>query len=180
MLLFTAYLNVGVFAESAGFADESAVYNVGTPYDKSYVEILFSTGEAETAGVPLAYKEFLISPTGHEVFKIDGRTGKTALSAELSEKVSENSRGVIINGILFQAAKTQIYAVDLEDMSVKNSRRFGEITTDISAIDGFVYFGVKTDGGYSFICADYNNDFNIVWEYKSEYPLHRQDFTGIT
>lgn len=171
LLLFTAYLGVGVFADSAGFADESAVYSAGTPYDKSYVEIRFSTGEAETAGVPLAYKEFLISPTGHEVFKIDGRTGETVLKAELSEKVSESSRGVIINDVLFQATRTQIYAVDLENMNVKLSKQFGEITTDISAIDKFIYFGVKNDGGYSFICADYSNDFDIVWEYKSEYPV---------
>lgn len=171
LLLFTAILNIGVSAESAGFMGESNVTNARTPYDKGYVEIRFSTSEAETAGVPLAYKEFLLSPTGNKIFKINEKTGETEMTAELDEKVSENSRGAIINDILFQATRTKIFAISLEDMSVKASQSFGEIVTDVSAIDGLVYFGVKTDEGYSFICAEYGNNFGTVWEYKSEYPV---------
>lgn len=171
MLLFTAILSVGVYAESAGFMGESSVLNARTPYDKGYVEIRFSTGEAETAGVPLAYKEFLLSPTGNKIFKINEKTGETKMTAELDEKVSENSRGVIMNDVLFQATRTKLFAVDLENMTVKLSKQFGEITTDVAAVDNLLYFGVKTDEGYSFICADYGNNFDAVWEYKSEYPV---------
>lgn len=177
LLLFTAYLNVGAFAESAtsiesaGFMGEINVTNARTPYDKGYVEIRFSTSEAETAGVPLSYKEFLLSPTGNKIFKINENTGETEMTAELDEKVSENSRGVIMNGVLFQATRTKIFAVSLEDMSIKASQNFGEIVTDVAAIDRLIYFGVKNDEGYSFICADYGNNFDIVWEYKSEYPV---------
>ena len=174
LLLFTAYLNVGVFAESAksaesaGFAGEDAVTAAGTPYNKNYVEIKFSTGEAETAGVPLSYKEFLLSPTGNKVFKISEKTGETEMTAELDEKVSESSRGVVINDVLLQPARTKLYAVNLENMSVKCSKQFGEIITDVAAIDRLVYFGVKNDDGYSFICADLNKELEIVWEYKTE------------
>lgn len=161
-------LSTSVFAQSAGFKGEEQVVNAGTPYDKGYVEIRFSTGEAETAGVPLAYKEFLISPTGNKIHKIDGKTGETVLSAELSEKVSESFCGAITNDVLFQPARTTVFAVELENMSVKCSRQFGEIITDIAAIDGLIYFGVKNNDEYSFICADAGKNLETVWELKSE------------
>lgn len=163
-----AALSVSSFAQSAGFKGEDLVVKAMTPYDKSYVEICFSTGEAQTAGVPLAYSEFLISPTGNKIHKLNGKTGEAVLSAELSEKVSESYGGAITNGVLFQPARTTVFAVDLESMSVKCSRQFGEITTDIAAIDDYVYFGVKSGDGYSFICANANNELKTVWEYKSE------------
>ncbi|MCH5208219.1 MAG: hypothetical protein J1F04_04995 [Oscillospiraceae bacterium] len=167
-VLFTVTLSTSAFAESAGFKDESTVINAGTPYDKSYVEIRFSTGESETAGVPLAYKEFLLSPAGNRIDKIDGNTGETLISAELSEKVSESLGGAITNGVLYQPARTTVFAVELENMSVKCSRQFGEIITDIAAIDGLIYFGVRNNDGYSFICADAEKNLEKVWEYKSE------------
>ncbi|MCH5204075.1 MAG: hypothetical protein J1F03_04955 [Oscillospiraceae bacterium] len=169
--LYAALLGTSVFAQSAGFKGEDRVSPARTPYDKSYVEIRFSTGEAQTAGVPLAYKEFLISPTGNKIHKIDEKTGKTVVSAELSEKVSEDFSGAIINDVLFQPARTMIFAVDLEDINVKFSKQVGEITTDISAADDLIYFGVKNDDGYSFICADASHDLETVWEYKCESPV---------
>ena len=171
MLSICAIAESATNIKNAGFMGESNVLNARTPYDKGYVEIRFSTGEAETAGVPLAYKEFLLSPTGNKIFKINEKTGETEMTAELDEKVSENSRGVIMNDILFQATRTKIAAVDIENMTVNLSKQFGEITTDIAAIDRLVYFGVKNDVGYSFICADYGNNFDILWDYKSEYPV---------
>lgn len=169
--VYAALLGTSVFAQSAGFKGEDLVSPARTPYDKSYVEIRFSTGEAQTAGVPLAYKEFLISPTGNKIHKIDEKTGKTVVSAELSEKVSEDFSGAIINDVLFQPARTMIFAVDLEDINVKFSKQVGEITTDISAADDLIYFGVKNDDGYSFICADASHDLETVWEYKCENPV---------
>ena len=167
-VLLTAALSISAFAESAGFKGENAVVNAGTPYDKSYVEIRFSTGEADAVGVPLAYGKFLLSPTGNRINRLDEKTGETLLSAELSEKVSENYRGAITNGVLYQPAKTSVFAVELKNMSVKCSRQFGEIITDIAAIDGLVYFGVKNNDEYSFICADTEKNLETVWEYKSE------------
>ena len=166
-----AVLSTSAFAESAGFAGESTVLPARTPYDKGYVEIKFSTEEAETAGVPLAYDDFLLSPTGNKIHKIEEKTGKTVASAELDEKVSENYRGAIINGVLIQPARTKIFAVELENMTVKSSKKFGEITTDVSVIDNLVYFGVKTDDKYSFVCADLNDSLKTVWEYQSENPV---------
>lgn len=167
-VVISAMLSLCAFAESAGFMGESNVISAGTPYDKGYVEIRFSTGEAETAGVPLAYKEYLLSPTGNKIFKINEKTGATEMTAELDEKVSESSRGAIINDVLFQATRTKIFAVSLEDMSVKTSQSFGEIVTDVAAIDGLLYFGVKNDDGISFVCTDSGKNFDVVWKYECE------------
>lgn len=166
--LTAAALCAGAFAESAGFAGEGSVHFAPTPYDKGYVEIRFSTGETETAGVPLAYKEFLLSPTGNKIHKIEEKNGETVSSAELDEKVSEDCRGAVINDVLIQPARTKLFAVELENMSVKCSKQFGEITTDVAVIDDLVYFGAKIGEEYSFICADLSKSLEILWEYKSE------------
>lgn len=156
-------------AFAAGFASESeTVLTVQTPYDKNYVSIDWSTSEAETVGVPLCFGEYVLVPTLNKVNKLSEEDGKITASATLDEKVSENVRGVILNGTLIQPARTSLYVIGLEDMSVIRSKTFGEIVTDVAAADGLAYFGYKDGEKYKMCCADISDGLNVVWEYETE------------
>lgn len=164
-------LTANVMAESAGFAVESErVYNVLAPYDKNYVQISWNTAERENCGVPIADGESVLLPAGHTITRFSERNGEELATAELTEKVSENCKGVIVGGTIVQPARTSLFTVDSETMSVKNSRKFGEIVTDVGVLDNRVYFGVKTDDAYKFICAELDS-LETVWEYDSAKPV---------
>lgn len=161
-----------VFAESAGFAAESeTVIAAQTPFDKMYVSIDWNTPQSETVGVPLSYKDFVLIPTLNKVNKLSEKDGEIAATVEFDEKVSKNSRGVVIEDTLIQPTRTSLYAVDLDKMSVIFSEIFGEIVTDIAVTDKLVYFGHKNGDKYKFRCADTSNDFETVWEYETDVPV---------
>lgn len=157
------------FAETAGFAAESEMtVSAHTPYDKKYVSIDWNTSAGETVGVPLAYKDLVLVPTRNKVNKLSEKDGKLVESVEFDEKVSEEHKGAVVNGTLVQPTRTSIYAVDIEEMSVVCSRKFGEITTDIAVSDDFIYFGYKNGEKYWFCCADISKSLETVWEYETE------------
>lgn len=159
---------VTAYADSAGFAvEDEAAISAKTPFSKDYVQILWSTPEAETAGVPISDGEFVLIPNLNKVNKLSEREGKLVAFAELAEKVSENCRGAVLNGVLVQPARTSVYVINVEDMSVKCSAEFGGIVTDIAVLDNLAYFGAKADNGYKFVCADINDGLKTVWEYAS-------------
>lgn len=166
-----ALTGAAAFAESAGFADESGVVQAKTPIDNNYVEILWSTPEAETAGVPIADGEFLYVPALNKVNKLAEKNGALAASAEFDEKVSESCSGALLNGILVQPTRTGLFAVNAEDMTVICSEAFGEIATDVALIDNLAYFGVKTGNGGKFVCADVSDNLKTVWEYEADSPV---------
>ena len=160
---------LSVFAESAGFAAESeTITSAKTPYDKKYVSIDWNTSAGEDVGVPVAYKEFLLLPTINKVNKLSEKDGSIVGTAELNEKVSENCKGTIIGNTLLQPTRTSIYAVNLDDMSVVCTKKFGEIITDTAVIDNLVYFGYKDSEKFKFCCADFENNLEPVWEYTSD------------
>ena len=159
------------FAENTGFADESAVVNAKTPYNKDYVKIMWSTSEAETAGVPLADGDFLLIPTLNKVNKLTQKDGKLTASAEFDEKVSENCGGAVQDGILVQPARTKIFVVNTEDMQTLCSAEFGEIVTDVALLGDFAYFGVKNGDIYKYVCANFTDGLKTVWEYTANRPV---------
>ena len=168
MVMSALMLSTTAFADSAGFAvEDEAAISAKTPFSKDYVQILWSTSEAETAGVPISDGEFVLIPNLNKVNKLSEREGKLIASAELAEKVSENCCGAVLNGVLVQPARNSIYVINVEDMSVKCSAEFGGIVTDIALLNNLAYFGAKTDSGYKFVCADVNNGLKTVWEYAS-------------
>ncbi len=153
-------------AFAAGFATESeTVFAAQTPYDKKYVSIDWNTPEGETVGVPLSYGGFTLVPSLNKVNKLSEKDGKAAASAVLGEKVSENSRGVVLNDTLFQPTRTSINVIGLGDMNVVRSERFGEIVTDVAADGDSVYFGYKSEEKYRLCCA--THDLETIWEYES-------------
>lgn len=159
-------------ASANGFADESKrSIPALAPYNKDYVDIMWSTSEAETVGAPIVCgeeDEYVLLPVLNKVNKLTSEKGGFVGSAELNEKVSENVSGAISGNTLVQPARTSIYAINIEDMSVITSRSFGEITTDC-AIDGnLVYFGCSDGERYKFVCADISKSLETVWEYSSE------------
>lgn len=158
-------------SKSAGFAVESErAFPVLAPYDKSYVRISWNTAERENCGVPIMDGESVLLPGGHTITRLSEKNGEELAVAELNEKVSENCKGAIVGGTIVQPARTSLFTVDSETMSVKNSRKFGEIVTDVGVLDNHVYFGVKTDSAYKFICAELDS-LDTVWEYDSEKPV---------
>lgn len=160
-----------VQAESAGFAVESErVYSVLAPYDKNYVQISWNTPERENCGVPIVDGESVLLPSGHSITRLSEKKGEVLATAELTEKVSENCKGVVIGRTIVQPTRTSIFTVDTETMSVKNSKKFGEIITDVGVLNNRVYFGVKTDDIYKFICVELDS-LETVWEYNSEKPV---------
>lgn len=170
ILIITALaLSVQVFAETAGFASENEFVTAAkTPYDKKYVEILWNTSESSDAGVPLSKDKFIFIPTSNKVNKLSERDGKLSASAELEEKVSADYRGVIVGNTLVQPTRTGICLIKTDDMSIVNYGKFGEISTNLAVFDNLLFFGAKTDAGYSFFCSDMSENFNIIAEYKSE------------
>lgn len=162
-------LSAQAFAENAGFAAENELVSIAkTPYDKKYVKILWNTTEIMNCGVPLSKDEFVYLPAENKVKKASEKDGKIVAYAELEEKVSADCKGAIVGNTLVQPTRTGICVIKTDDMSVVNYKKFGEIVTDAAVSDNYVYFGAKTDGGYSFFCADMSDDFRVVSEYKSE------------
>lgn len=162
-------LSAQAFAENAGFAEESELVSVAkTPYDKKYVKIIWNTGETSPSGVPISKGEFVYLPVVNKVRKLSERDGKIAASAELEEKISADCRGAIVGNKLVQPTRTGICVINTDDMSVLNFKKFGEIVTDAAVSDNLVFFGSKTEAGYSFFCVDLNDNFSVISEYKSE------------
>ena len=169
MIITALALSLQAFAENAGFASENEFVTAAkTPYDKKYVKILWNTSESSDAGIPLSKDGFIFIPTSNRVNKLSERDGKLSASAELEEKVSTEYRGVIVGNTLVQPTRTGICLIKTDDMSVVNYKKFGEISTNLAVSDNILFFGAKTDAGYSFFCSDMSDNFNIIAEYKSE------------
>lgn len=159
-------------ASSTGFASESeTVISAQTPYDKKYVSIDWNTSAGTSVGVPVAYGDYLLVPSVNRVNKLSETDGAVIASAELDEKVSENCGGSVENGVLIQPARTAIYVIALENMSMQCSRSFGEIITDAAVMDGFSYFGYNDNGEYVFCCTDVSKELETVWEYRADNPV---------
>lgn len=162
-------LSMAAYAQSDGFYNESELaLPVKAPYDTKYTNIQWSTSEADTAGVPVPWGEYVFMPVGNKIRKLSETDGSIAGTAELSEKVSETCSGAAAGGILIQPARTKIFALNAENLEIKCSRAFGEICTDSAICDGLAYFGAKTDDGYVFYCADTENELSVVWEYPCD------------
>ena len=171
-LLITMALTLTSFAENAGFAiEKERALPVKTPFDKSRVEILWNTDYGENVGVPIPDGEFVILPTMNTVRKLGESDGKLAEVAVFDEKVSTEHSGAMMRGILVQPARTMLYAVETENMTVLCSRQFGEIVTDVALLNDLAFFGAETsDNEYAFYGAEYKHDFKTVWEYKCKAP----------
>jgi len=166
--LTLALTGAAAFAENAGFATESAVVSAKTPYNKDYVKVMWSTPEAETAGVPLVGGDFLFAPMLNKVNKLTQKDGKLVSFAEFDEKVSEDCSGAVMNGVLVQPTRTKIFVVNTEDMRILCSAEFGEIVTDVALLGDFAYFGVKNSDTYKYVCANFSDGLKTVWEYTSD------------
>lgn len=173
-------------ASADGFAvEKERAIPAAAPFDKEHVEILWSTGEAETAGAPLVCEkregkgeEYVLLPVLNTVKKLSGKDGSEAGKASFDEKVSTDVKGAISGNTLIQPARTSLYAVNTDDMSILCSRTFGEITTDCALRDNFAYFGFKDNGGYKFVCADISKNLETVWEYSSAEPVTAPAYFG--
>lgn len=170
---------VALTINGAGFAVESEkAIPAKTPYNKKYVEIIWNTKEGENVGVPIADGETLLLPSLNKIFKLSEKDGNILGIAELTEKVSVDHSGAVLNGRLIQPTRTSLFAVDTDSMEVTSSAQFGEITTDVGITENHAYFGYKADNENKFICADVNNGFEKVWEYSSEYEITSPSFFG--
>ncbi len=162
-------LSMAAYAQSDGFYNENELaLPVKAPYDTKYTNIQWSTSEADTAGVPVPFGEYVFMPSGNKIRKLSEKDGSILYTAELSEKVSETCSGAACGEVLIQPARTRIFALNADNLEIKCSRTFGEICTDAAICDGLAYFGAKTDDGYAFYCADIEKELSTVWEYRCE------------
>lgn len=172
-LITAIFLTTTAYAD--GFAAEAErVIPAAAPTDKKHVEIRWNTNEAETVGVPIVCgenDEFVLLPVLNTVRKLGTETGEQAGSVSFDEKVSEDIKGAVSGNTFIQPARTSVYAVNTEDMSVICSRSFGEITTDCAIRGDLAYFGHKDGDGYKFVCADVTKNLETVWEYSSSDPV---------
>ncbi len=192
--LITAFFLTNT-AFAGGFAAErERAVPAAAPTDKKHVEIRWHTAEAETVGAPMVCgenDEFVLLPVLNTVKKLSIETGEPAsgepasgkpasgepasgklqCTASFDEKVSENVKGAVSGKTFIQPARTSLYAVNTEDMSVICSRSFGEITTDCAISGDLAYFGYKAEDGYKFVCVDISKEMEVVWEYISPAPV---------
>ncbi|MDE6732519.1 MAG: hypothetical protein K2J77_06550 [Oscillospiraceae bacterium] len=172
LIAITLMLFTNTSARAAGFASESEVISTAqTPFDKKYVKIDWHTSEGENVGAPLAFEDYLLLPTLNKVNKLSEKDGKLVATAELDEKVSTSARGVIENGLLIQPTRTELHVIDVSEMNVLCSEKFGEIITDVACENGLAYFGFKDGGAFKFRCVDAVNNLETVWEFSSEKPV---------
>ncbi len=184
LLIFS--LITAIFLTAAASADGFAVEKeravpAPAPFDKEHVAILWSTGESETAGAPIVcgeQEEYVLLPVLNTVKKLSAESGEQAGVASFDEKISENVKGAVSGKTLVQPARTSLYAVNTDDMSVICSRSFGEITTDAAVRGDLAYFGYKAEDGYRFACADISKEMEIVWEYPSPAPVTSPAYYG--
>lgn len=169
-------------AAADGFAvGKETVFSTAAPYDRKHVQVMWSTNEAQTAGVPVVCGnngEFVLMPVLNKVNKLTSEKGEIKASAELNDKVSENVSGAISGNTFVQPARSDIYVINTDNMNIITSREFGEITTDCAIDDNLVYFGYKNGNEYRFVCADIDNSLNTVWEYSSEEPVTPASYLG--
>ncbi len=169
-------------ASADGFAvEEERAIPAPAPFDKDHVAILWNTKEAETAGAPIVCgeeEEFVLLPVLNTVQKLSAENGEQTGAASFDEKVSENVKGAVSGNTLVQPARTSLYAVNTDDMSVICSRTFGEIATDCALRGSLAYFGYKAEDGYRFVCADISKELEIVWEYASPDPVTAPAYYG--
>jgi len=162
-------------ASADGFAvEKERAVPAPAPFDKEHVAILWNTGEAETAGAPILcgeQEEFVLLPVLNTVKKLSAENGEQAGIVSFDEKISENVKGAVSGKTLVQPARTSLYAVNTDDMSIICSRSFGEITTDCAVSGDLAYFGHKDGDGYKFVCADISKEMETVWEYRSPAPV---------
>ncbi len=176
-LITAFFLTNSAFAAAYadGFAEErERAIPAAAPTDKKHVEIRWHTNEAQTAGAPVVCgenDEFVLLPVLNTVKKLNIETGELQAAASFDEKVSENVKGAVSGKTFIQPARTSLYAVNTEDMSVICSRSFGEITTDCAISGGLAYFGYKAEDGWKFVCADISKEMETVWEYSSLAPV---------
>ncbi len=163
-------LSVTAAAESDGFYNESELaLPVKAPYDTKYTNIQWSTSEADTAGVPVPWGEYVFMPAGNKIRKLSENDGSVLGAAELSEKVSKTCAGAAAGEILIQPTRTKVFAVNTGNLEIKAARGFGgDICTDAAICDNLAYFGVNLIDEYIFYCVDIEKEFSTVWEYSCE------------
>ncbi len=179
-LITTMFLTTTASADGFAVEKERAV-PAPAPFDKDHVAILWNTSEAETAGAPIVcgeQDEFVLLPVLNTVKKLSAENGEQAGIVSFDEKVSENVKGAVSGNTLVQPARTSLYAVNTDDMSVICSRSFGEITTDTAVRGSLAYFGYKSEDGYRFVCADISKEMETVWEYSSPAPVTAPAYYG--
>ncbi|MGN0678969.1 MAG: hypothetical protein ACI4JS_04820 [Oscillospiraceae bacterium] len=172
-LITALFLTTTAYAGGFAVERERAV-PAPAPLDKKHVEIRWNTAEAETAGVPVVcgeQEEYVLLPVLNTVKKLDAENGELQGTVSFDEKVSESVKGAVSGNTLVQPARTSLYAVNTDDMSVICSRTFGEITTDCAIRGTLSYFGYKDGDGYKFVCADVSQGLKTVWEYSSPEPV---------
>ena len=159
--------SLNVAADTGFHNAEQLVLPIKAPYDTKYTEVRWNTDKAETAGVPLTAEGCVFLPVGNKIQKLNETTGEHIATVELSEKVSEEYRGIVIGNTLVQPTRTGVSVVNLNTMALVNHRDMGaEIITDIALSDDCLYFAYSDGEGSKAVSLTLSGGLETLWEYS--------------
>lgn len=159
-----------VSAKSSGFSGrESLVALAKTPYDPKYTEVAWNTDTADEAGVLTAVGAGVLFPAGNTVTLFSEKDGKSAGTAELSEKTSLVCKGAALGNTYVQPTRTGVAVINTLTMQAASYRSLGaDILTDAAIIDNRVYIAAGNSAGSTLYCLDMSNSLETVWEYHAQ------------
>lgn len=168
-LLTAASLTLTAGAAQTGFRTESAlVSSAKTPYEGKYTNVQWQTDKAESIGVPVAYGESVLLPSGSKVLRLAEENGFELAAVSLPEEVCSAYSGAMLGDVLVQPTKSGLCTIDFTSGEVTSHKSFGDsVDSDVSLIDGLAYFSVKNGDSETFCCAD-TSDMSLKWQYTAQ------------
>lgn len=178
-VITAAVCSLGCFAQDSGFyVEHELAVTAKTPSNKKYVNIAWSTPEAENGGIPVAFGNYVLLPTANRIEKISEADGKTEKSLDLSENVSTTCRGAVLGNTYVQPTENGIAVINAQSMELVSFREFGApICTDVALIDDRAFFAAG-ETEFTFYCVDLANGLSTVWEYKSDSRISSPSLYG--
>lgn len=169
-LLSAAALTTIAAADTGGFRNEKELISPAlTPYDNKYTSIQWNTEPADKIGVPVAFAESVLIPSGNTIIRLNEADGTKMAQIELPAAVCTSYSGTMRGTVLYQPLENGICAVDFTTGTVTATRLFdGNIDSDVSYIDNKLYFSVTNGGLETFYCTNAENDFETIYEYPSD------------
>ncbi len=139
------------------------------PYDNKYTNIQWNTEPAESIGVPIAFEESVIIPSGETLLRLNEADGTKMAEIKLPQKASTLYSGVMAGTTLIQPLENGICTIDFTTGEVTATREFdGTVDSDCAVIEQLAYFSVKNGDTETMLCTDLTDELSTVWEYTAK------------
>lgn len=159
-------------AENAGFSGEKKyITPSAAAHSNKYTQIQWGGDvERENCGIPIAYGDKVLLPSGDSILAIKEATGETAETVALPGECSTEYSGALLGNTLLQPTLNGIAVINTLDLNVVSSRTFGgSVASDCAMIDDMGYLAVQMDDGYELMCIDLSgSELDTVWSFHVE------------